>query len=507
MSLNNMHFQLSQRDIKQGYAGIRHIAKRCLRKGDILGALRYIHVCVDIAGQFNWIYSDDQIEGMLQVIAEKTIVPIKSSYTPQVNRWVLYDDWCTSYVLAIQWLEAMAKTGNEILYITSRDFSKANRNKSILDRVEAFSNVKVHIVKTGTVFERSQDVYDTIVNFHPSKLVLHKSASISPITFALYVLPKEAQRYLINLSDQTYWTGAKAIDYCLEFRQFGASVSLQRRGLKREQLLLVPFYPADDRNAFAGFPEECTKDKVVIFSGGDYYKTLNEKRTYWRLVKRILDTYPQVVFLFATKNIPEGDAEIYQFIQDNHFEGRFIYISFRPDIYQVFAHCDIYMGTSPTSGSLMSGLAAVNSKPILQYYEPNTPDDETEQALCYNEQFRISFDNVDDFMREADRLILDVAYRHKQGLRLQTAIISPSQFDQLVADTLITNQTQREIKEYSMDYRGLDDRWYYLEKAGYTHTLSYLYGILGFWNSLFWAPSMFLKKNIGRLISKLKRFK
>ncbi len=33
-----------------------------------------------------------------------------------------------------------------------------------------------------------------------------------------------------------------------------------------------------------------------------------------------------MVFLFATKNIPEGDAEIYQFIRDNHFEGRFIYI-------------------------------------------------------------------------------------------------------------------------------------------------------------------------------------
>lgn len=498
-------FQLLLREIKQGYAGVRYLAKRCLRKGDIAGALHYIHVCVDMAGQFNWIYTDSQIEDILQTIAERTIIKTNNPYNPSENRWVLYDDWCTSYVLAIQWLEAMARTGKEILYITSRDFSKANRNRSILDRAEAFSNVKVHIVKEGSAFERSQDVYNTIVDFHPSKVVLHKSASLSPIITALYTLPPEIERYLINLSDQTYWTGSKAIDYCLEFRQFGASVSLQRRGLKGKQLLLVPFYPADDCNAFAGFPEECTKDKIVIFSGGDYYKTLNESRTYWRLVKRLLDTYPQVVFLFATKNIPEGDAEIHQFIKDNHFEGRFIYISFRPDIYQVFAHCDIYMGTSPTSGSLMSGLAAVNGKPILQYYEPNTPDDETEQALCYNEQFSISFDNESDFMQEAERLINDKAYRQKQGERLHKAIISPTQFNQLVADTLMTNQTQREIKEYAMDYEGLDNRWHYLEKAGYTHTLSYLYGIMGHWNCFYLAPSLFLKKNIWRIINKLKR--
>lgn len=499
-------FQLSQRDIKQGYAGVKHLAVNCVRKKDYTHALQYVHICADLAGQFNWIYCDNQLESILQTIAKNTITTT-NSYKAEKNRWVLYDDWCTSYVLAVQWLEAMANTGNEILYITSRDFSKVNRNKSILDRAEVFPNVKVHIVKDGDAFERSQDVYDVIVDFRASKVVLHKSANISPVTTALYVLPKEITTYLINLSDQTFWLGARAIDYCLEFRQFGASVSLQRRGLKKDQLLLVPFYPADDRNPFGGFPEECTKDKVIIFSGGDYYKTLNEKRTYWRLVKRILDTYPQVVFLFATKNIPEGDAEIYQFIRDNHFEGRFIYINFRPDIYQVFAHCDIYMGTSPTSGSLMSGLAAVNGKPILQYYEPNTPDDETEQALCYNEQFRISFDNEDDFMQEADRLITNAEYRHKQGRRLNSAIISPAQFEQLVADTLTTNQTQREINAYSMDYRGLDDRWYYLEKAGYTHTLSYLYGILGFWNSLFWASGIFFKKNMGRLINKLKRSK
>lgn len=495
-------FQLSQTDIHQGYRGVRNLAASAMKKKDYERTLSYIYHCSIIAGQFNWIYSDAKIEDLLQKIAEDTINKSEKGFNPDSNRWVLYDDWCTSYVLAIQWLEAMAKTGKEILYIASRDFSKPNKNASILDRVQAFSNVSIYIVPQGGEIERVQNIYNTIVEFKASKLVLHKGSVSSPVNLALYVLPNGIRKYLINLSDQTFWLGSKAIDYCLEFRQFGASVSLQRRGLKKEQLLMVPFYPADDRNTFAGFPKECTKDKIIIFSGGDYYKTLNERRTYWRLVKAILDKYPQVVFLFATKNIPEGDTEIYQFIKDNSFEGRFIYIQFRPDIYQVFAHCDIYMGTCPTSGSLMTGLACVNAKPILQYYEPGTTDDETEQSVCFNEQYSISFTDENAFMKEADKLINDAEYRKFQGQRLKLAIISTEQFDKLVLDTLELDKTQIPIKEYRVNYKELDSRWYYLEKAGYTKSGAYIYGLLKRWNCFLFAPGIFVKKNINRLFAK-----
>ena len=495
-------FQLSQTDIHQGYRGVRNLAASAMKKKDYERTLSYIYHCSIIAGQFNWIYSDAKIEDMLHIIAEDTINKSEKGFNPDSNRWVLYDDWCTSYVLAIQWLEAMSKSGKEILYIASRDFSKPNRNASILDRAEAFSNVSIHIVPQGSEIERAQNIYNTIVEFKASKLVLHKGAVSSPVNLALYVLPSGIRKYLINLSDQTFWLGSKAIDYCLEFRQFGASVSLQKRGLRKDQLLLVPFYPADDRNAFSGFPGECTKDKIIIFSGGDYYKTLNEKRTYWKLVKAILDRYPQVVFLFATKNIPEGDAEIYQFIKDNSFEGRFFYIQFRPDIYQVFAHCDIYMGTSPTSGSLMSGLACVNAKPILQYYEPETTDDETEQSVCYNEHYSISFSDENAFLQEADKLINDVQYRKKQGERLQRAIISVEQFDNMVKNTLESNRTQLPIIEYQVDYEELFNRWYYLEKAGYTQYLPYIYSLLKKKHCLIYAPGVFIKKNLNRFIAK-----
>ena len=153
----------------------------------------------------------------------------------------------------------------------------------------------------------------------------------------------------------------------------------------------------------------------------------------------------------------------------------------------------------------MSQLAAINGKPILQYYELGTPDDETEQAICINETFDISFHDEEDFMQEADRLITDLEYRRKQGKRLKQAMMQKSQFNKLVLDTLETNITQLPIIEYKIDYKGLDDRWYYLEKAGYLDSMSYIYGTLGKRDCLKYAPRLFLKKNITRFQNKLRR--
>lgn len=495
---------LTKSDIQTGFNALKKKAEKFVRKGAYNDAVNYLKACSSIAGQFNFQYADDDLEMLLKCVAEKTIKQVHE-YEPFPDRWIFYDDFCTTYVVGLQWLEAMALSGRKILYITTRNLENDLKHKSIIDRVTQFENVEIAVIPQAGFIERAQVLYDTITRFRASKIVIHKKSSSILMNLVMPVLPNGLTRYIINISDQIFWLGAKSIDYCVEFRQFGASVSLQRRGLNREQLLMVPFYPADDRNDFEGFPPECTKDKTIVFSGGDFYKTLDDKRIYWQLIKKILNKYPQVVFLFATKNIPEGDRDIRNFIKENHLEGRFIYISFRQDIYQVFAHSDIYMGTSPTSGSLMSQLAAINAKPILQYYEPGTPDDETEQAICINDSFGISFHDEESFMREADRLITDEAYRQQQGERLQRAMMQHEQFNKLVLQTLETNQTQMPICDYPIDYEGLDNRWYYMEKAGYVNLSLYLYGKLGAFDCLRYAPMVFFKKNWHRFTKNVRK--
>ena len=493
-----MRIHLSPRDIKLGYKAVKHLACESYRKGRIEDALTYVRHCTVIAQQFNWIYADDELEDLLSAIGESVLQKNENSFGVVPGRIVFYDDFCTSFVLALQYMRALVADGKEILYITSRDIKGKSQFANIIDEVSQYRNVTVYIVPQGEIAYRIRDIYQSIMAFKPEKVLLHMTAFSLAIP-ALYHLPSVVDRYIINLADQTFWLGKKAIDYSLEFRPFGASVSIQKRGLKKEQLLMVPFYPICDDNPFEGFPGQCSREKVIIFSGGDLYKVVDSEGMYWKLVKTILDRYPQVVFLFATKVSRQGAEIIDGFITENHFQDRFIYINYRKDINEVFKHCDIYMGTCPASGSLMSQLAAVNGKPILQFYYPGTPDDETEQAICINKSFSISFSDEDKFLTEADRLIKRIDYRKSQGEKLRKAMMNETIFNDLVSKSLSERKAQMPIKEMIIDFALLDTRWMSLEKEGYTDMLPYVYGLLGKSTCLRKAFPIFFKKQLRRL--------
>lgn len=495
--------RLSLNDIKNAYKGVKAQAIEAFYRGDYERSMEYVRHCATIAQQFNWIYTDDELEELLKNIALKIIPQAENDYTPVKDRVVLYDDFCVSFILALQYVDALVAAGKELLYITFNQ--QSGKFSSIIPIIQSkYPNVRIVNLAKNSIIQGNIDFYQEILNFRPEQILLHVFANTIIIP-ALHALPKVTSKYIINLADQTFWLGAKVVDYVLEFRQFGVSVSQQRRGIKPAMQLLVPFYPIVDNNPFQGFPKECTEEgKVLIFSGGDIYKVLDEKRMYWHLVKRVLDTFPEVVFLFATKIDGIGMEYLNSFIHDNNYEGRFVYTKFRPDINELLAHVDIFMGTCPVCGSLMSQLAARNATPILQYYYPGTPDDETEQAICINEQYPISFDNEDAFMREAEKLIRNADYRTQQGKRLQRAMITENQFNELVKNTLATNKTQKPLQPYRFDYQQLDDRWFALEKAGYISSISYLYHLLGAKKCLRHAPIVFAKKHLSTLLNYLK---
>ena len=497
--------KLSKIEIQQGYRGVKWLAKKAFFEGETEKALDYIEKCAILAQQFNLIYADFELEDLLKRIGEKIGMKPKSDYAPIKERVVFYDDFSVSFVLSLQYLDALTAANKEILYLTLD--GKSGKFDSIIDKLEKYKNIQVKVIHKSGKEQTAKCIYDAIVEFRPEKLFLHIYAS-SCIIPSLYGLPSNIDKYLINLADQTFWLGAGAVDYVMEFRQFGVSVSQQRRGIKPHQQLLIPFYPFVDGNPFQGFPEDCEPEgKVLIFSGGDMYKVLDERRMFWRLVKRILDTYPEVLFWFATKIEGKGIEDIKSFITDNHYEGRMFYTRFRPDINEVMAHADIFLGTCPVCGSLMSQLAARNGTPILQYYYPGTPDDETEQAICINNFFQISYQDEEQFMAEAERLIKDRAYRKRQGERLHKAMVSKEQFDNMVAKALETNVTPLPLKPVRINYKLLDDRWLELEKIEHIDTIPYLCGILGKRFTLLFIPTVFLKKQITKLKQSLYSFR
>ena len=494
-----MRLHLSLREIRKGYKLVKGLARQSFDNGDIKKSLEYINHCTVLAQQFNWIYCDDELEDLLSMIGRAVLSDsFQNDYEPISNRVVFYDDFCVSFVLAIQYLDALAASGKEVLYITTNEDGVYD---TIIERIKGYPRFKVLIIHKTDNIQVIHELYESIISFQPQKLILHIFAysSISPV---LSILPGTIERFIVNLADQTFWLGSKAIDYVLEFRQFGVSVSQQRRGINENQQLLIPFYPVIDGYSFQGYPEGCPSNgRVLFFSGGDLYKVLDKRRMFWHLIKRLMDKYPEVVFWFSMKS-GSDPSFINKFISDNHYEGRFFYTSFRPDINEILAHVDVFMGTCPVCGSLMSQLAARNATPILQYYYPGTPDDETEQAICINDKFSISFQTEKEFLEEADKLIKDIQYRKKQGNRLKKAMVSVEQFNSFVREALDTHHSPQPLKPFNVNYRILDSRWFELEKIGQCNTLQYLYSIIGFNTCIRKIPTLFIKKKLNHYLNK-----
>ena len=466
--------KLKLSEIQRVYAALKQKAQEYYQRGEYVASWLVVREAVDVIQQFSWEYCDDELEVLLEKLSKQFIADVPTNYQGDDNRVVVVDDWCTSYVLVLQYIDALVAAGKEILYITSKDI-EASSYKNIIPTIKDYPKLTYCILPAGkqTIGKWSREVYEKILDFAPSKIIAHIGC-VSPFLPALYRMPKELLVYRSNLDDQVFWLGKGAIDYCMEFRPFGVAVSQDRRGLKEEQQLYVPFYPIKDGNPFEGFPE-LPEGAVTIFSGGDFYKTLDPDYTYWNLVKQVLQDNPQAIFLYATKNVMGKTKDFLDaFVRDNHLEQQFKYIGFRSDISEVFAHADIFMGTCPVCGSLTSQLAAINHKPILQYYLPNTYDDETEQAVCYNAPGQqISFSEPEAFLAEAKRLINDVEYRKQRGEEMYAATLKPEQFNKIFIDAITTNVAPCPRKE--VDYKEVFTRWWWLEEMGFKDNLSYLY--------------------------------
>ena len=221
------------------------------------------------------------------------------------------------------------------------------------------------------------------------------------------------------------------------------------------------------------------------------------------MLKSVVNENDRVVVLFAGK-LENGNAPLLlrKFIESNGFEKRVIPIGFRPDINEVFAHCDIYMGTCPMSGGLMSQYAAANAKPILQYYPPERfPDNETESVICVHKQIKISFTDKRAFLDEACKLINNADYRIMRGTEIKSCMLTEPEFNQLFAISLSNHISPISIEEPGIHYNALTQWWLDIGNQGYFDVPSYTYLVLGV-RGLIDAPFITLKYIFDRYISK-----
>lgn len=467
-----IHFK----EINKGCKALKKVAIDAFKGGDIDKSLENIQHITDIFGTWNWIYQDSELEDLLDDISNKFCSAPYPLVDAERKRAVFCDQFEGSFVLSLQYIRALLADGYEILYILSDNW-KCRENLSILPLLNTIEKVSVEVIDQKLPYsEKAAIIYGLICDYNPSKLFVHTRAFSS---FNLVLPQVRCTKYYIDLGDHAFWLGAKHVDYVLPYRQFGAVIDEEKRGFRDEQILLMPYYPIRNTFEFAGFPKE-VEGKVVIFTGGDFYKTIDQSGTYWRLIKKILLSNPNAVVLSAVKGGKEiAEPFIQKFIKENEFENRFIPIGFRNDINEVFAHCDIYLATCPMSGGLMTQYAASNAKPILQFYPAKlNSNNETEQVICFNGEIEISFSDESLFLDEAKKLIESSDYRKAKGAALQKAMITEEQFNTLLIKTIESNKTQVAIRPYSIQYDNITAWWMEIEQRGFSHLVPYLYGLL-----------------------------
>lgn len=428
--------KLTPENIDNLYIKLKNKAANSLIKSNIDSSFIYLKCASITAYNFYLCFKDEKIEKLLSELSN-FIIKQKLDDNLYENNCVFYDSFCLDNKgLTQQYIRAIMNLGWNLLYIT--DANKNNsRGTHIINEINRYSNSKIIYIPSNLGgIKRSQFIYDSVMQFNPSKIFMHLSPSAVYTISAFYALPKEIKKYQINITDHTFWIGQGCLDYSLEFRKLGVSLSIKERNINPNNIFILPYYPIITESKFQSFPYDFS-NKTIVLSGGAYYKIIDDDNTFFKLMKIILEISTNVIILFAGA----GDSSLFRnFIIKNNFQDRLFLIGYRKDINEVFKKSDIYLNTYPFIGGLMCQYAAINSMPILSYTSQGLS--KAEEVVCQKRNIKISIDNLELFKKEASDLILNRKYREERGNELNNCMINEQEFNNLFQHTIINNKNQ-----------------------------------------------------------------
>ena len=442
----------------------RHIKKNKV-KGKYNAALKYIELSAYWAYNFNFIYADKEVEDTLKDIAEVNLKPYSIDNMVQ-NRYVFFDtNGADNRGLTQQYLRALMQLEYEFLYIYISD--NISHNVEILKEIRSYDKGKVLLFnkKVKDSFEKCWIILDEIKSYKPSRILLHLMPWDTVSLMCCHCVSGPI-KYNINLTDHAYWLGNTFIDYNIEFRPYGMTVSLEQRRLEQRQLLYLPYYPIQSRDIqFQGFPT-FPADSIILFSGGSYYKMFGKDDAYFRMTDKLLDISSKVVLLLAGGG--EETLMKEKIAKMKHAERVFL-IGNRKDINEVFRYCDIYWSTYPIAGGLMSQFAAMNSKPIIAYTDSNIVMNNIEGIVNHFGEGVKTFHDVPDMLAYAFRLISDEEFRISEGKKNHDSLTTSGKFVREFASLMSTHTNIRKWEKEKIDYAAFESVYIDVEN-NYLHS-------------------------------------
>lgn len=460
-----MKRMLSDEDVSSIYRVLKHKAHSFKHQKQYQRSLDFITYSALWAYKLNFIYTDREIDNLLKDISDE-MLPKVSCNSSCIKRFVLLDTiGIDNRGLTQQYIRAFMALGVEFLYI-SVEYSPS-QSVDILREINLYGKAKTLLCDRNNknFLDKSEKILSEIEAYKPSKMFLH----LMPWdVVALLVCSslKDILKYNINLTDHAYWMGASFVDYNIEFRSYGMTVSLEKRKLRENQLLYLPYYPvvSRDKCPFEGFPKSLS-DSLIVFSGGSYYKMFGKDDFYFKIVDALLDISDQIVLVLAG----EGDVKVMnKKIDKLKHKDRVYLVGNRKDINEVFRHSDFFLDTYPLNGGLMEQFASLHSKPILAYSDFFYSFGDSQEMLNNHGNGVCSFNEIDDLIEYAKRMINDKEYRLCEGRKNNQLVPSSDSFN-LSFDLLITTHENSLLwRREKIDYVGF--RKLYLEVENlYTH--------------------------------------
>lgn len=451
--------RLHIKEIKAVFEKIKLLAEKEFSRKNYELSLKYIETAADIAYAFNWKYADEVLEDLLIAISNE-IIGQQENIIAQKGKVVFYDVFALdNRGLTQQYIRAILNLGMDLLFVF--DGSNLLNSKQILSEINSSPQAELFIVDaTLSKVEKIKLIYEKIRSFKPEMAFLHLYPS-STVPLVVWNKFKEVKRYQINLTDHAFWLGTKCIDYSIEFRDYGYTVSLEKRNLSNDQLLFQPFYPIVESQSFKGFPSEITLESIKVLTGGNFYKMYGKSNVFFELLKILIEVNSKVVILLVGSG---DDTLIKEFISKNKYEKRLFLLGTRSDISEVFKNSDIYLSTYPFSGGLMAQYSAVFEKPILAYTSEDLECNFLEGLINWkaDRDFNITCRSFDSFKIEAEKLIKNKLYRRKRGIENKRFMITESEFEENLKN-LINFNKPAVFKKRNIDYLEFSNLYLELE--------------------------------------------
>ncbi|WP_455664164.1 hypothetical protein [Phocaeicola sp.] len=441
---------ISEQQVRDVFETLKQKAKSKIAKGKYEEAIHLIELAAQWGYFYTYKYSDDVLESFLQKIAKfiKKELPQNELVAVDGKKRIVFvcNRIADNCELVQQYGRALVASSIPTLIIAINRESPVGE-QNILNDLQA-ANITIERVEDSNKYlDVVKKIAELISSYQPTQILAHVWPwDTRPIVAIMSA--KQCPCYNINFNDHAFWIGKSMLDYSIEFRPYGSTISLEKRELKREQLLYLPYYPILSTNIpYQGFPFD-RDGKVVILTGGSAYKMLGTDNLFFDRLDIILNDNSNAVVLLACGQLADIKARIKSMKNRN----RVFTTSFRKDIASVFMNSDIYYGTYPMSGGLMSQYAAMLEKPIIAYAKEKVALDEMDGVVNYHNDLPIAFHSFEEMRIYAKRLCENERYRKAEGQRLYDSMIKQPEFETLFIDMMYGKHPMADNKTMDIDY-------------------------------------------------------